>query len=226
MTWFTNWWETLTVLQQTLACVAIPATVVMLLQTVLLLFGLGSHGEADFDHDSDTDADHDFDHDYDHDHDDLVHDHSGLRLFTVRGMIAFFAVGGWVGLAMLDTGINTAVSLSVAVFAGLIALLLVALLFRSFARLQSNGVIDMRNAIGLEGRVYLPIPASNSGSGKVTLLIQERLSEYDAVTEQDSPIPTGTAVRVTDIRDGNTLVVALSPNKRYGAADMTADNIE
>ena len=75
MTWFTTWWAGLTLLQQSFAAVAIPATVLLLLQTVLLLFGLGGHdadhGECDhdFDHDLDHDLDHDFDHDFDHDPD-------------------------------------------------------------------------------------------------------------------------------------------------------------
>ena len=73
--WFTNWWEGLTLLQQCFAVVAIPATVILLLQTVLLLFGMGGHdadhGEVDTDHDFDHDMDHELDHDtkQDFDHD-------------------------------------------------------------------------------------------------------------------------------------------------------------
>ena len=124
--WFTNWWEGLTLLQQCFAVVAIPATVILLLQTVLLLFGLGGHdadhGEVDtdhdFDHDMDHDLDHDTDHDFDHDADhdfdhdahDGAHHAAGIRLFTLRGIVALFAVGGWLGVAMCDLGLSPALA--------------------------------------------------------------------------------------------------------------------
>ena len=103
MSFFTDWWAGLNLLQQSFAVVAIPATVVLFLQTLLLLFGLGSSHDVDHgvDHDFDHDLSHDFDHDSDavagHDaahefHDtphDGAHHAAGLRIFTVRGIVAF-----------------------------------------------------------------------------------------------------------------------------------------
>ena len=43
MQWFVDWWNAMNLLQQSFAVVAIPATVVLILQTVLLLFGVGGH---------------------------------------------------------------------------------------------------------------------------------------------------------------------------------------
>ena len=56
-----SWWASLTAAEQIFAYVAIPATMILLLQTLLMLFGLG-------DHDSDTDGggpDHDMISDHD-----------------------------------------------------------------------------------------------------------------------------------------------------------------
>ncbi|NLJ16925.1 MAG: NfeD-like protein, partial [Clostridiales bacterium] len=39
-----EWWEGLNLLQQVLYCIAIPSTLIMLIQTVLILIGIGSHG--------------------------------------------------------------------------------------------------------------------------------------------------------------------------------------
>ena len=42
------WWNSLTILEQVFACIAIAATVVLIIQSILLLFGIGfGGGEAD-----------------------------------------------------------------------------------------------------------------------------------------------------------------------------------
>ena len=118
MEWFANWFNDLTSLQQIFACVAIPATVILAIQTILLLFGFGEH---------DTDHDMDLDHhgDIDHGHDGAHHS-DGVRIFTVRGLVAMFAVGGWLGIAMVDLGVSNALSVIIAIIGGFLALLLVA----------------------------------------------------------------------------------------------------
>jgi hypothetical protein len=47
--------------------------------------------------------------------------------------------------------------------------------------------------------VYIPIPASRKGAGKVQLSMQNRIVEYQAVTEEDEPLKTGQAVQVVGI---------------------------
>ena len=44
----TEWWEALSSLGRVFACIAIPATLVLLIQTILSIIGLsGSDGDAD-----------------------------------------------------------------------------------------------------------------------------------------------------------------------------------
>lgn len=191
-------------LQQIFACVAIPATVILLLQTILLLFGVGGLHDADG---GDADMDHDFDHDNDVDHDHGEHV-AGLRIFTVRGMVAFLSVGGWLGIVMLGTGINTAVSCLIALAGGVLSLLLVAAFIKWSIGLQESGNLSYQNAVGQSGQVYLTIPARQAGRGKVTLTVQERYIEADAVTDSDEAIPVGRPVRVIALADEQTLLVA------------------
>ena len=47
------WWNSLTGLQQIFACIGIPATLVLVVQTILLLFGIGDGSDADVDIDPD-----------------------------------------------------------------------------------------------------------------------------------------------------------------------------
>ena len=221
MTWFTTWWAGLTLLQQSFAAVAIPATVLLLLQTVLLLFGLGGHdadhGECDHDLDHDLDLDHDADgavctadHDFADDgaplHDG-AHHIGGLRLFTLRGFIAMFAVGGWLGVALPDLGAGAVVTAIVALTGGLAALVLTALVIWWSLRMQSNGNLNVKNAIAHTATVYIPIPPARSGTGKVTMTLQERFVELDALTDSPSAIPTGTLVQVVRVTDQGVLVV-------------------
>ena len=85
-------------------------------------------------------------------------------------------------------------------------MIFVAWAFKKALRLQDNGTLQMSNAIGRTGRVYLRIPANRQGSGKITILIQDQQRELDAVTSADQEIPVGASVRVVDV-DQETLIV-------------------
>jgi len=206
--------------QQIFALFALPATVVLVIQTVMLLFGIGSGHDGHFEHSGGEGAD----------MQDLpgqapgqpdgdangIQDlpDAGLRLFTVRGLVAFFAIGGWTGIALIDLGAQQVVAAVAALVAGALALLLVAWLVRVVLSLQSAGNLDIRHAIGQIGRVYLTIPALGRGSGKVSLLLQERSVELDALTEQDTAIPTGSPVIVVAIQGSLVVVSPVDPGRR------------
>lgn len=229
MEWFLNWWNALNLLQQSFAVVAIPATVMLVLQTILLLLGLGGghdadHGEFaddhsglghDVDHDMDHDVDHVFDHDFDHDADhadghnghDPAHHAAGLRIFTVRGLVAFFAVGGWLGIALAETTLTAPLVIAIAFAGGTAALLLTAWFIKWSLSLQEQGNLDLRGAVGKTAQVYIPIPAGGKSTGKVTLNLQERYVELSAVTTAGRSLHTDEMVKVTGVMNQNLLVV-------------------
>lgn len=193
-----DWWNALTIYHQVFYIIAIPATLILILQTILLLFGFGHDSETDIDHDVDTDADHDID---GHDGADHI---GGLRLLTVRGIVAFLAVCGWVGVALLDLGVSPPITILVSIVCGLAALFLVALMLRFSMKMQQSGNLDLANAVGVTGEVYVPIP--EGGKGKVTLVVQERFMELDAICPAGE-LKTGRLVRVTGVTETNTLIV-------------------
>ena len=212
MNWFTNWYDGLNTVQQIFAIGAIPATIIMLIQTVLLMFGVGGHDadhgefDHDFSHDHEFDHAHDFDHDHDYGHHDGAHHFSGIRILTIRGLVAMFAVGGWLGIAMVDLGVSNALSVIIAIIGGFLTLLLVAVVLKLLLSLQQGGNIDPKNAVASTAKVYLTIPASRKGAGKVTFTLQERFVEMDAVTDFDEDIKTDSMVQVISVID-NCLVV-------------------
>ncbi len=204
-----NWWNAMSAAQHGFLFVAVPATLVLVIQTVMLLIGLGGGDGVDFDGDGIPDG-LDMPDGVDLDGDGIPDVHGGLegdlRVFTVRGFVAFFAVFGWTGPALLAAGMPLWAAIVGAFCAGAVAMILIAMLMRAMLRLQQSGNLDPRNAVGKSGTVYVPVPADRQGSGKVNLVLQERFSELDAVTDGEE-IPTGREVTVVGVNTLGTLVV-------------------
>lgn len=213
-----EWWNSLSLAAQIFYCIALPSTLVLLVQTILMFIGLGEDADGDVDVDTDVDADVDADVDIDVDGDIPDGDEgflatvdaegfAGLRVFTIRGIIAFLVVFGWVGVVMETAGITLWLTLPVATASGFAIMLLLAFIFKALMKLRSDGNTDNRNAIGTAGRVHLTIPPSRTGEGKVHVMLQGSYVERDAVTDEDTPIPTGSEIVVVRVSGGTTLVV-------------------
>ena len=52
-----------------------------------------------------------------------------------------------------------------------------------------------------------------SSPGKVTLTVQEQLTEFEALTDSPAPIPTGSPVRVTGLAGRGALLVEPIPSE-------------
>ena len=197
-------WFMLDPLRSVLLCVAIPATIIMILQTVMIFIGMAGHTDVDVQGDNGIDGV------FGNDAPDATDVHmgdSGLRIFTVRGIVAFLAVGGWAGLSALSLTGSAAAAIITAFVAGTLALLLVAWFFRWAASLNENGTLQMDHAVGKMGEVYITVPANMGGSGKVNVIIQGRLTEAEAMTEADRPLKYGETVEVVGMAVGNVLKV-------------------
>jgi hypothetical protein len=134
---------------------------------------------------------------------------SGLQLFSVRAVsaaVAFFGIGG---LGAISLGTATPLAVIAAVFLGALGMFGVAVSMRAMLGLQRDATLDIRNAMGKVGTVYVPVPGALGGVGKVTLAVQGRTVEYQAVTLEGSVLPTGAPVVVVGIRDDDTLEVLL-----------------
>lgn len=213
---FIDWWNGLDVVLQVFYCIAIPATLVLLIQTVMMLIGMGDDGDVDGIGDADgadldgLDADADADGVFgDGDLDDVADlaGLEGLRIFTVRGIVAFFVVFGWMGIVLLESGVHLGITIPVAVVSGFAMMVALAFLFRAVMKLRSDGNTDNRNAIGTSGKVYLTIPPARSGAGKVQFILQGACVERDAVTDEESAIPTGAEIVIIGVSGQFDLVV-------------------
>lgn len=202
-----DWWNELGVLKQIFYTVAVPATLILIIQSIMSLIGLG-------DMDADVGDAHDMGTGIFGDHDgvdsnvlDTDHEIDGaFKFFTIRGIIAFFSIFGWTG-AVFANRVHPAMAVFIAFIAGEIAMVVIGYLFYGMTRLQSSGNIQYNNCIGKSGEVYLTIPPTKQGRGKITLTVQERLIEVNAMTESTQPIKSGELVKVITMLPDHTAIV-------------------
>ena len=205
----TKWWNGMNAFEHVYFIIACIATVALIVQVILLLAGLHD-GDLDFDGDTDFDAD----------------AGGGLSLFTIKGLIAFFAIGGWVGLIVSTSGGHVAVAVLGSIAAGAAALFGVGFVLRAMYRMTSQGNLDYGNAVGKTATVYVTVPADMDGRGKITLMLQGKFSEIDAMTRESQPIHTDAPVEVLEVM-GDVLIVrplrAEKERSEESAAPETAE---
>ncbi|MCP4157645.1 MAG: hypothetical protein GY757_58590 [bacterium] len=162
----------------------------------------GGHGDIDV---VDVDSGHG-DIDIVSDANDVHDSDSSFRLLSLQGLTTFFMMFGLVGLALSKQSKVVVLWSMIGAFAGgLLSLWIIAKIFKSMTRLQSDGTMDIRAAIGKQGTVYLTIPAENKG--KVQITIQGTLREMPAVSLYKKEIKTGETIEVDSVAGLNTLVV-------------------
>ncbi|MCH5164463.1 MAG: hypothetical protein J1F36_05550 [Clostridiales bacterium] len=196
------WWSGLTALQQALFIIGFATTLFMIVQIVMIVVG-GMGGQDDaFEPDGDVDS-------VDTLNDEGFGSLSGLKLVSLRTIIVFLAIGSWMAFAMCPVfpeGQWIAVLIGIGV--GIGAAIAFAFVMRAFMKLQSSGNIDAANCKGLIAEVYLTIPAKRGAFGKIQVVVQERLTEFDAVTDCEHDIHTGMQVKVLDNITQGVLLVA------------------
>lgn len=185
-----TFFEGMTSLEQTYWIIALIGSAAFLIIFILTFIG---GGDADMEADaSDFDAD-----------DGGV----GFQFFTFKNIVAFFTIFGWSGVTCIDNDLSTTATLIISTIAGLIMMVLTSLLFYWMHKLAESGTLQMKNAIGVIGEVYLPIGAERSKMGKVQIKVQGSLRELEAITDELEELKTGSMVKVTEVVSAEILLV-------------------
>jgi membrane protein implicated in regulation of membrane protease activity len=190
-------------LETTFFYCAVVGGIFLLLQIALMFMG-GDDG-GDFDVGGDVDAS------FGPDGDGSGHDHGFwfFEMVSLRTLTAAATFYGLVGLAAHSSGLNPLASVTLALAAGFASMFAVYWSFKkTFQMLNTSGNEDIRNAIGAPAHVYVPIPASGAGRGKVHVVVQGRTAEYQAVTDGDVPFATGDQVQIIAVVNNDTVSVA------------------
>lgn len=200
-----DWWDGLNEILKVLYCIAIPSTLILLLQLLLTMFGGHQDAGVEF---SDTSGIDDLDLDLDADGApdmDFIADGSNpadfvtLKFLTLQTIVTFLAVFGWVSIICISFGLHYLAGILIGIQCGLCMMLLVAKMVQMSSKLVENGTLNLKNAIGETATVYLTIPEKNNGTGKITMQLQGRFCELDAINAGTEVIPTGAQVLVTDV---------------------------
>ena len=166
---------------------AIIGGMLFLFRTALLFLG-GDVSDGDADGDV-LDGDSDF----------------SFKLLSLQGLTAFFMMFGLSGLAFVSSGLATIWSTLGGAAIGLFSVWVLRYIFSIFVRLQSDGTVRLKNAVGQTGNVYLRIPAQ--GTGQVQVSVQGGLKIIDAKSVGEEEIATGENVRVVDVIGESLLIV-------------------
>jgi len=181
---------------------ALIGCTLLLIQVILQVIGLG--GDADMDAGAaDVDVDADLD------GSDPAHGTAGNLFFGIlsfKALVAFTGIFGLTGLSLADSDYSSFQRAAMSIVAGLVAMVVVGMLMRMLYNLGSSGSLVLRNALGHQAKVYLRIPGEGDGRGKVTIELQGRTVELDAITDGE-PIATGKVVKVVEVLGNETLKV-------------------
>jgi len=186
-----EWWNALAVEQQFYWALAIVSSVVIAAQTLMLFLGeagdLADSGDVDM---GGPDS-----------------HPSGLHLLSSRTLVAFLVGFGWTGVIRSGEGGEPAGTAVAATLVGIVFASVIIYMMRGLHSLRHSGTLDYANAVGEVGRVYLPIPPSMAGPGRIEVMVQGRLRVVEALTRSQTRSENRTRVRVVDQFDDTTLLV-------------------
>ena len=190
-----SWWSLLVLPEKVYWIIAIPSTVLLMVQVAMTLMGSDAN-------DMDTDIDGDID-----GGDGDMDGGAGWQFFTYKNVLGFFTLFGWTGLGFLQMGLGLFIVGIFSVIAGITMMVVMAALFYYISKLNQSGTMIIEHAIGHTGEVYLRIPPSREGHGKVQVEFQGNLQEMDAITDDEKELPTGSLAQVLEIVNNQILLV-------------------
>ena len=187
----TEWWTSLDLFMKILWCIAIASSLIFIIETILTFIGADVEMDTDFDV-----ADGGFEGD------------PSMNLYTFRNLVNFLLGMSWTAIILNNQIASKALLMLIAFAVGALLVAAVMYMFKWLSKMQQSGNINIfQSAAGCNGKVYLTIPAERKGTGKVQISINESIREYDALTDSETELKTGTAIKVVEVIDSSTLLV-------------------
>lgn len=169
--------------------IALPVTIVFLIQSVMTFIGLDATDGVDADFDGDTSG-----------------GEAPFQLFSFRNLINFLIGFSWGGIAFYKTIENKTLLIIISVLIGSAFLYLFFLIIRQLMKLEEDNSFTLTKAVGKTGNVYLAIPAFKADYGIVQISVQGTVRELQAITEHER-IESGALIRVVGIASDNLVIV-------------------
>lgn len=189
---FLAWYDAIDPAVKVYWTVAGISSLVFIVQMVLTFIGIG-----------DTDASVDFSADVDG---DTLGTGGVMQLFSVRNVVDFLLGFGWGGVCWSSVVDNPVLLLLLALLTGVVFVAVFILLLKQVMKLETNGAYRVEECIGKVCDVYLRIPASRAGQGKVQVSFGGSVQELSAVTDGEL-LPSGSKVKILSLVDKHTVLV-------------------
>ena len=188
-----DFFDSLEPLQKIFWIIALSASLVFIIQTIMTFVGLGTDTDVDAGPmDGSVDS---------------VEDGSLSGVFSFRNLINFLLGYVWAGVLLYDSILKGWLLQLVAIAVGLVFVLAFVIMFRQVMKLSHDGSFKMVEAVGLKADVYLRIPPARTGRGKVQVSVKGSVHEVDAMTDRNEEIPTGGQVKITKVLGDDLLLV-------------------
>ena len=129
---------------------------------------------------------------------------ASCKALTFQGIMAFLMFFGLAGLYVTKSGGGPSPAILAGAIAGGASMYFTGKLFELFVNLQQDGTVELSEAIGAKGQVYLRI--TDEGVGQVTVEVNEAQRTFNAKSEDGTGIATGDFIEVVDTI-GEVLVV-------------------
>lgn len=181
--------ENLDTLLKTFWFIAIPVSVIFIIQTFMTFFGVdASDGvEADFDG-------------------DLIDGDSPFQLFSLRNLINFLLGFSWTGISFYTTISSKPLLIFVSLSVGVLFVYLFFLIINQVQKLAEDNSFKISNTLNKTAEVYLTIPENKKGKGKIMISVNGSFHELEAMTENEQ-IQSGAIVKVVKIENNSILLV-------------------
>lgn len=169
--------------------IAIPSSLIFIIQTIMTFFGADAADGIDADFDG-----------------DFEHGDSHFQLFSFRNLINFLLGFSWTGISFYKS-VNQGLLLFLSVAIGALFIYMFFAIIRELQKLAEDNSFEYEHAINKSADVYLTIPEKKSGKGKVLVSVRGSVHELDAMTENETKIPSGAVVKIVKILNENILLV-------------------
>jgi hypothetical protein len=139
---------------------------------------------------------------------DLGYSDLAFEFFSLNTIMAFFMMFGWAGLACYKQySMGAAISVFVALAAGLVSMVIVVYVFRMVRKLSCAGCeFNIEDTVGEKASVYQLIP--ETGKGRIQVSVKNGVTrEIDAVSADRKEIKSFETVEVVGVVDKNTVSV-------------------
>jgi membrane protein implicated in regulation of membrane protease activity len=170
--------------------IAVFATLIFIVQSILTFIGMDAHDGADADFGGN----------------DLQGGEEPFQLFTFRNLINFLLGFSWAGIAFSGIIDSRILLMTVAFVTGAIFIAIFFVIMKQLMKLAEDNSFKINETLHQIAEVYIPIPERKKGKGKIAISVRGAMHEIDAVTEDESRISSGTNVRVVKI-EGESLVL-------------------